>query len=729
MLKIIRALYLITILFSFGGIWAVKPVDALGASPDKSVVDESLSAWLETPQSHRAYAQVKTLIEFPEIRPPKQPLLSPDGESVLAFEPHVDFKANTTGGSWALFTRLSAVKPEVSETLIPETASALRWLSNHTIAFAAPVQSKDFPSPALPLGIWTYDIQDKKTELIWPNRFSANSPVLLGMIAWSPNMKRIAFVAHEPAKDAVWGNGRSYEAVTEETRTVASLYLYDIEEQRLEKLTDRRYPLSKPRHISDIAWGAKGENLYFLFEAGRADQPTSYGTSTDIARYSLTTQIVEAVHVSEGGEDSIRISPSGAYLSFSSMKGRTVYAGGWPAIKNLTSGVVNYPDNLSRGAQILYWSPDEKWLIARERRGFANPLVRIDPTSGDAQTIIGSYDPLANNEGHSFSQAGRVVFYRSSAVSPEELVLAEISADRRRLLNERILTSANERFPFKNRVSIELVRWKSFDGKYDLEGLLLKPLGESLENDGKFPTIVSIVGGPSQATSEFLQLGAPASNFALALAGYAVLAPTSRGRPGYGDEFHEAMAKEGSFAENPWKDVYSGLEYLVDIGFADPKRLGVIGHSYGGGLAGYGVTRTNLGGAVIGDPISFNHTWLIDQAHKGAYREHLARYIRGLRDRFDDVEQANLIRDSAAFHVDDVQTPTLLQCALHGTLDRVCKDFYLTLKDVGAPSALYGYDDEHALMKPQSQVNEIVRNIAWFDYWLAPDRENVARGE
>ena len=90
------------------------------------------------------------------------------------------------------------------------------------------------------------------------------------------------------------------------------------------------------------------------------------------------------------------------------------------------------------------------------------------------------------------------------------------------------------------------------------------------------PAIVLPHGGPSSRD----EWGFDWLAQFLASQGYAVIQPNYRGSSGYGDDFM------GDNAFRDWKtamsDIRDSAKYLVDKGIADPKRMAIVGWSYGG---------------------------------------------------------------------------------------------------------------------------------------------------
>ena len=75
----------------------------------------------------------------------------------------------------------------------------------------------------------------------------------------------------------------------------------------------------------------------------------------------------------------------------------------------------------------------------------------------------------------------------------------------------------------------------------------------------------------------------------LANRGYVVLQPNFRGSAGYGESYYKLG--EGQIGRKMQDDLDDGMDWLVKRGIADPKRVCLVGSSYGGYAALWGVTR------------------------------------------------------------------------------------------------------------------------------------------
>jgi dipeptidyl aminopeptidase/acylaminoacyl peptidase len=147
-----------------------------------------------------------------------------------------------------------------------------------------------------------------------------------------------------------------------------------------------------------------------------------------------------------------------------------------------------------------------------------------------------------------------------------------------------------EKLPRQSLANMKPIRYKSSDG-LEIPAYLTLPKGVAAKS---LPMVVVPHGGP-WARDTF---GYSALAQFLANRGYAVLMPNFRGSTGYGEKFLNA-------ANNEWggkmqDDITWGVKHLVSQGVADPKRVGILGGSYGGyaTLAGVAFTPDVYAAAV-----------------------------------------------------------------------------------------------------------------------------------
>ncbi|MBZ5640631.1 MAG: S9 family peptidase [Acidobacteriia bacterium] len=149
---------------------------------------------------------------------------------------------------------------------------------------------------------------------------------------------------------------------------------------------------------------------------------------------------------------------------------------------------------------------------------------------------------------------------------------------------------SRERIPREHMAPMKAIRYPSSDG-LEIPAFLTLPTGVKAEN---LPVIAFPHGGPwardGWGFNGYVQF--------LANRGYAVLQPNFRSSTGYGKKF--LNAGNNQWGDKMQDDITWGVKYLVSSGIADPKRIGIMGGSYGGyaTLAGVAFTPDVYAAAV-----------------------------------------------------------------------------------------------------------------------------------
>jgi dipeptidyl aminopeptidase/acylaminoacyl peptidase len=150
----------------------------------------------------------------------------------------------------------------------------------------------------------------------------------------------------------------------------------------------------------------------------------------------------------------------------------------------------------------------------------------------------------------------------------------------------------------------------------------------------------------------------------LADRGYAVLQVNYRGSMGYGREFWESGFKQ--WGRQMQDDITDGVLWAIKQKIADPKRIGIVGESYGGyaALAGIAFTRD----------LPYGYAAAIDRAGISdlpmLFNEYLGNPMwRELAMKIGDPNHEDLLLNSAspALHCDKITTPLFIA---HGCFDR-----------------------------------------------------------
>lgn len=155
-------------------------------------------------------------------------------------------------------------------------------------------------------------------------------------------------------------------------------------------------------------------------------------------------------------------------------------------------------------------------------------------------------------------------------------------------------------------------RWVTYKARDGLEipAILDLPAGWSKE-DGPVPAIVNPHGGPWARDTT----GWDSSGWVpfLTSRGYAVLRPQYRGSAGLGRELW--LAGDGQWGLTMQEDLDDGAKWMVEQGYADPKKLAIFGYSYGGFAAAAATVRPDtpfrcaISGAPVTDLARLGRTW------------------------------------------------------------------------------------------------------------------------
>jgi dienelactone hydrolase len=237
------------------------------------------------------------------------------------------------------------------------------------------------------------------------------------------------------------------------------------------------------------------------------------------------------------------------------------------------------------------------------------------------------------------------------------------------------------------------VTYKSSDG-LDIPAYLTLPKGLEPKN---LPVVIFPHGGPwgrdSWGYSTFAQF--------LANRGYAVLQPNFRASTGYGKKFLNAGNNE--WGQKMQDDLTWGVKYLIAQGIADPKRVGIMGGSYGGyaTLAGVAFTPDVYAGAVA----------IVAPSNLKTLLESVPPYWESIRTVFykrmgdpntpEGLEQMK--RQSPLFSADKIKTPLMV---VQGANDprvnkREADQIVVALRDRNYPvEYLVAPDEGHGFARP-----------------------------
>ena len=176
--------------------------------------------------------------------------------------------------------------------------------------------------------------------------------------------------------------------------------------------------------------------------------------------------------------------------------------------------------------------------------------------------------------------------------------------------------------------------------------------------------------------------------------------------------------------------VEAATQKVIEMGYADPKRIGVSGHSYSGEGAAFIGTRSKMfaavgmGAGVVDLANDFSMPWGWGYGYQGGSGDTAFQYYLYDQGRwgFSPWDQPDKYRfESALTHVPNVTAPFLI---MHGTSDPTVGfinglAFYNALRYHNKQAVLLAYPDEgHGLRGLANRRDLTIRFFEFFDHFL-----------
>jgi dipeptidyl aminopeptidase/acylaminoacyl peptidase len=359
-------------------------------------------------------------------------------------------------------------------------------------------------------------------------------------------------------------------------------------------------------------------------------------------------------------------------------------------------------ESYDRQPSIVGWSADGSKVFITETHRTIDRLSAL-PVDGGEPIELSPADRMV--DGPALNQTGTHMGFSSQAAdTPPEAFVSRVAP------YELTQVSHVQNLPDVPIGKTETLTWKSTDGT-EIEGLLTYPV--DYETGTRVPLLVIVHGGPTGVfVQSFIASRGAYPIAAFASRGYAVLRCNVRGSSGYGRDFRYANYED--WGGGDYQDIMSGVDHIVQMGVADPDRLGVMGWSYGGYMTSWIITQTDRFkaasvGAGVTNLMSFTGTADIP----GFIPDYFGGEYWDVFDRWRS--------HSAMFNVKGVATPTLIQ---HGERDDRVPisqgyELYNALLRQGVTVKMVVYPRQpHGIGEPKLQLDAMKRNLDWFERWI-----------
>lgn len=342
-------------------------------------------------------------------------------------------------------------------------------------------------------------------------------------------------------------------------------------------------------------------------------------------------------------------------------------------------------------------------------------LLSVDLASGHL-TKITKPEPNASIMG--FSPGSSAMLFYASDRTGMRLWLARGPA-----AQASVIYSANEFLREIEPGMHKRIRYVSLDGE-DLSAWVLLPPNHNPAT--RYPLIVCVypgsMAGSSPSMSDDISAENPINMQIPAAKGYAVLRPSMPLKP--------MGATDDPMLRLP-TGVLPAVDKVIEMGIADPHRVFLMGHSFGG-YATYGlVTQTRRFKAAVAiswgsDLISYYNQLAPIKRYDHYPHEATDSTAAGIeyalrlggKPPWDDF--ARYLRNSPIFYVDRVETPLLI---IHGDMDsgfNQAENFFMALYRQGKRAEFARYWGEgHVFDSPPNTRDMWERILAWFEEFSA----------
>lgn len=379
--------------------------------------------------------------------------------------------------------------------------------------------------------------------------------------------------------------------------------------------------------------------------------------------------------------------------------------------RKLTEGLNrNIMDIVSRGNTHTVWQSSDTASICirtHDPETRYSGFYQIDTDKASATCLFEVPMNLSNHPKVSTLGYGTQIIYTAESEShPVDVWIADIVSGKRQQITDLNPHLSDKRFGEKR-----LIASRTADGQ-DLRGTLMLPVG--YEEGKRYPLVASIYPGSnlSDDVHRFESLTSPINFQLLANRGYAVLGidiPLHTNEP----------------LKETQKFVLLTVDKVIEMGIADPNRLGIIGYSYGGyGTVGL-ISHTTRFKAAVAGGAPYNLTSFYGWMDKAGRNSGIGWAETGQGRMSGSLweHRQQYIDNSPIFHLDKIETPLLVYCGDGGDSRDFAQsgELFSGLRRLNKTATLVYYSGEsHATSTWQSenQIDLCERILSWFDKHL-----------
>jgi len=382
-----------------------------------------------------------------------------------------------------------------------------------------------------------------------------------------------------------WSPDGRYLAYIVKPRT-SSVFEIDVYDTLMRDTKHVTSDTPKDRMNVDPIWSHDGKHIVYTQEQAKGTDSNIFIADVATGKSTLLTphdgeklfRANDCSHriIQDGGDILITSNAENGYENVGVLNGSEKETNGIPRptkIKWLTHDKWEIGGgNFSPDGKHVTWTANVDGFVNIYLHDLGTGRTTSLPLPKGVNTLGGSQSAFARD-------GSRLIYYHDGPTSPRDVWVYSIATSKSHQVTHALVAGVRS----DDMVEPFLVHYPSRDGKWTISAFVY--MTYNMVRNGQNAAIVYVHGGPkSQSVNSFNRFIQHIVN-----QGYMVIAPNYRGSTGFGKDFEDANLFD--MGGGDLQDVLAAADWIKQTGYVDPKKIVLMGGSYGGYLTMMGVTK------------------------------------------------------------------------------------------------------------------------------------------